>query len=328
MIVLKDPRFRSGKVENKKKTLLSKKHDYKGFSMTSLGENSNFLKIPSNVSDLNNSKIAVISAPYEATVSYGKGTAKGPKAIINASHYVEFYDEEFDNELCFKTGITTLKQIDFKKQKNLKALDLIYKNVKSLLDKDKFVVTLGGEHTICIAPIKAYFEKFPDLSILHFDAHSDLRESYENNKYSHASALARVCDFFPPQKLVQVGIRAQCIEESRFIKERGVNTFYAWEIRTGKYGSNWQKEIASKLGNSVYITFDIDYFDPSIMPSTGTPEPNGFYWNETLEIFREIRRQNKKIVGFDVVEFAPKNNIHHPDMLAAKLVYKMMNFAF
>jgi agmatinase len=296
--------------------------------MKILPENSNFLKIAKNYSNLDNSKFVIISAPYEVTVSYGKGTRNGPKAILDASHYVEFYDEEFDRELCFDSGIASLRPLDFKKLKNEKTLALIYNQVKNLLDMGKLAVTLGGEHTISIAPIRAHAEKYPNLTLLHFDAHSDLRVSYENNPFSHASAIARVCDFFPPENVVQVGIRAQCIKESKFIKEKKINTFYAWEIRTGKYGPNWQKEIVSKLGNEIYISFDVDYFDPSIMPSTGTPEPGGFYWDETMEIFREIRKQNKKIIGFDVVEFAPKKDLQHPDILVAKLVYKMMNFTF
>jgi len=295
--------------------------------MTILPEKSNFLMIPKEVSALDKSEIVVLSAPYEASVSFGKGTKNGPKAIVDSSHYVEFYDDEFDNELCFKTGIATVKQLDFKKLKDKKAVDFLYGKVKEVLDMDKFCVVLGGEHTISSAPIKAHFEKYKDLSVLHFDAHSDLRDSYHNNPYSHASVMARVCDFLDPKKLVQVGIRAQCIEESKFIKSKKVNTFYAWEIKTGKYGTTWQKEVAKKLTKNVYVSFDVDFFDPSIMPSTGTPEPNGFQWDETMQIFREMRKLGKKIVGFDVVELAPVKGVAHPDYLASKLTYKLMNFA-
>jgi agmatinase len=295
--------------------------------MIILPEKSNFLMIPKEVSDIDKSKIVILSAPYEASVSYGKGTRNGPKAIINSSHYVEFYDDEFDNELCFKKGIATVKELDFKKLKDKKAVDFLYKKVKEVLDMKKFCVVLGGEHTVSAAPIKAHWEYYNDLSVLHFDAHSDLRESYQNNPYSHASVMARVCEFLDPKKLVQVGIRAQCIEESQFIKSKKINTFYAWEIKTGKYGNSWQKEIAKKLTKNVYVSFDVDYFDPSIMPSTGTPEPNGFQWNETMQIFREMKKLGKNIVGFDVVELAPVKGVSHPDYLASKLTYKLMNFA-
>jgi agmatinase len=296
--------------------------------MNILSEKSNYLMIEKKYSNLKDSKIVVMSVPYEATVSYGKGTRRGPKAILEASHFVEFYDEEFNRELCFECGIAALQPTDLKNLKNEKAILKICKDIKKLIEMEKFVIVLGGEHTISIAPIKAHSEKYKDLSILHFDAHSDLRESYLNNPYSHASTFARICDFFQPNKIIQVGIRAQCIEESKFIKDRGINTFYAWEIRKGKYGVNWQREVVKKLSDIVYISFDVDYFDPSIMPSTGTPEPDGFDWSETIEIFRELRRQGKKIIGFDVVELAPIRGLIHPDMVTAKLVYKMMNFAF
>ncbi len=295
--------------------------------MIILPEKSNFLMIPKEISSLEKSQAVILSAPYEASVSYGKGTKKGPKTIINSSHFVEFYDDEFDNELCFEKGIATVKELDFGKLKNKAAMDFLYNKVKTVLNLKKFCVLLGGEHSISLAPIKAHHEVYENLSVLHFDAHSDLREKYHNNPYSHASVMARVCEFMDPKKIVQVGIRAQCVEESRFIKENKVNTFYATAIRTGKHGKNWQKEIAKKLTSNVYVTFDVDYFDPAIMPSTGTPEPNGFLWDETMQIFREMKKLGKNIVGFDVVELAPVKNVPHPDYLAAKLTYKLLNYA-
>lgn len=295
--------------------------------MIILPEKSNFLMIPKEISSLEKSQAVILSAPYEASVSYGKGTKKGPKAIINSSHFVEFYDDEFDNELCFEKGIATVKELDFGKLKNKAAMDFLYNKVKTVLNLKKFCIVLGGEHSISLAPIKAHHEVYKNLSVLHFDAHSDLREKYHNNPYSHASVMARVCEFLDPKKIVQVGIRAQCVEESRFIKENKINTFYATAIRTGKHGKNWQKEIAKKLTSNVYVTFDVDYFDPAIMPSTGTPEPNGFLWDETMQIFREMKKLGKNIVGFDVVELAPVKNVPHPDYLAAKLTYKLLNYA-
>ena len=166
------------------------------------------------------------------------------------------------------------------------------------------------------------------MSILHFDAHSDLRDSYEDSKYSHACFMARVIEFFPPEKVIQVGIRAQCIEEAQLIKEKGIKTFYASAIRRNLHGENWQKKVVDTLSDEIYITFDIDYFDPSIMPSTGTPEPDGFFYNETLEVFREINKQKKKIIGFDVVELAPIETLHHANLTTARLVYKLLNYAF
>ena len=296
--------------------------------MKTLGINKNFLAIEEQYSNLQDSAIAILPAPYEHSTSYGKGASLGPKAILKASAFVEFYDDEFQNELCFDKGIATVKPINFKKKIDDEALELIREKIDELIRMGKFVVTLGGEHTISIAPIQAHYKYYPSMNILHFDAHSDLRQSYEESIYSHACLMARVIEFFPPEKVIQVGIRAQCIEEAQLIKEKGLETFYASSIRRKLHGENWQKSVVDKLGNEIYITFDIDYFDPSLMPSTGTPEPDGFFYNETLEVFREIKRQGKKIIGFDVVELAPIKSLHHTNLTTARLVYKLLNFAF
>jgi agmatinase len=288
----------------------------------------NFLAIDDKFSNFEDSKVAILSVPYEHTVSYGKGAAEGPAGIIEASAFVEFYDDEFDNELCFDIGITTLEPLDLESHYDKEALDIISNQVSALIQKGKFVVTLGGEHTISTAPIEAHYKHYPDMCILHFDAHADLRESYEDTKYSHACFMKRVCEFFPPEKVTQVGIRALSIEESQFIREKKINTFYASAIRRGKYGTNWQDEVVKTLGENIYITFDIDFFDPSIMPATGTPEPDGFLYSETLDLLRMIRLEGKNIIGFDVVELAPMPEMHHPNLMAARLVYKLLNYAF
>lgn len=290
-----------------------------------LSPEKNFLAIDRKYSSFKNSKIAILSCPYEKTTSYGKGTAKGPKAIIEASHYVEFFDEETLKEVCFKEGITTMKPLQFNKLEGKKALDQIYWYVITLINSGKFVITLGGEHSISTAPIKAHFERFEDLSILHFDAHSDLRDEYEGSKYSHASFAARVSEF--TTKLTQVGIRAQCIEEYNFIRDKGINTFYAHQIRESGFDDALNGRIISTLDKNVYITFDVDYFDPSIMPSTGTPEPNGFYWHETMRFLKRLCNE-RNLVGFDVVELAPKKDNKFPDFLTAKLIYKILNYKF
>ena len=289
------------------------------------GIKKNFLAIEEKYSNYNNSLVAVLPVPYEQTTSFGKGTSKGPKAILDASHYVEFFDEELDRELCFEKGkgICALYPPEFKNKKGKKALNLIYKNVKQLIDDKKFVVTLGGEHSISTAPIRAHFDSYKDLSILHFDAHSDLRQEYEGSKYSHASFAARVAEF--TTSITQVGIRAQCKDECDFIKEKKINTFYAFEIRNGVYGNDWQIKVIDTLKENVYITFDVDYFDPSIMPSTGTPEPNGFFWDETMQLLKMLGVK-KKVVGFDVVELSPRKDFPFPDFLTAKLIYKMLNY--
>ncbi len=296
--------------------------------MKTLGKYKNFLAIEDEYSNLQDSQIVIVSAPYEHSTSYVKGASQGPDAILKASAFVEFYDDEFENELCFDKGIASIKPIKFKKKHVQEALELIRIQVDGLLRMGKFVVTLGGEHTISIAPIQAHYKYYPDMSILHFDAHSDLRDSYEDSKYSHACFMARVIEFYPPDNVVQVGIRAQCIEEAQIIKEKGIQTFYASAIRRNLHGDNWQKKVVDALSDEIYITFDVDYFDPSVIPSTGTPEPDGFLYNETLEIFREINKQEKRIIGFDVVELAPIESLHHSNLTTARLVYKLLNYAY
>ncbi|GAB1371635.1 agmatinase [Candidatus Kapaibacterium sp.] len=295
--------------------------------MNTIDINGNFLAIEEEFSNLENSLIVILSAPYEHTVSYGNGAGGGPAGILEASAYVEFYDDETDRELCFEKGIATIEPIDFGEKFDKDALEIIQQRVAKLLDKDKFVVTLGGEHTISTAPIAAHYNKYPEMCILHFDAHSDLRDSYLDNKYSHASFMARVAEFFPTNKIVQVGIRAQCKEESIFIKENNVKTFYASAIRRGIYGNDWQQKVVDSLGDIIYCTFDVDYFDPSIMAATGTPEPEGFLYSETIDIFRKIKKAGKKIIGLDVVELAPSEYHKHCDLTTARLIYKILNLS-
>jgi agmatinase len=287
----------------------------------------NFLAIEEEFSNFNTSKIVILPVPYEHTVSYGKGAGFGPQGILEASAYVEFYDDETDRELCFDVGIATLEAIEFDDIANKEALDLIESKVTEIISQDKFAVTLGGEHTISTAPIAAHFKKYPEMCILHFDAHSDLRDTYLDSKYSHASFMARVAEFFPTEKIVQVGIRAQCKEESIFIKEKGINTFYASAIRRGIHGTEWQQKVVDSLGAIIYCTFDVDYFDPSIMAATGTPEPEGFLYSETIDIFRKIKNSGKKIIGLDVVELAPNEHHSHCDLTTARLIYKILNLS-
>lgn len=292
--------------------------------MKTLNIKKNFLGIERKYSDYKNSLIAILPVPYEQTTSYGKGTSKGPDAILKASHFVEFFDEETQKELCFEKGITTIEPLNFKNDNYKTALNKNYKIVYNLLSDNKFVVTIGGEHTISISPIKAYLDFYnDDISILHFDAHSDLRDSYEGTRYSHACFMARILEF--TNNITQVGIRAQCKEEFELIKEKNINTFYSYKIKNGEYGNNWINKIINTLEEKVYITFDVDFLDPSIMPSTGTPEPLGFLYDETLQIMKSLS-EKRKVIGFDVVELAPKKGLEFPDFLTAKLIYKMLNY--
>jgi agmatinase len=293
-----------------------------------LGIQSNFLGTEKEYSSFETSKVVILPVPYEHTVSYGGGTKNGPKAILEASHYVEFFDEETGRQVHSELGIATLPPLNFSKKKDEEALESIYEKVNELLKQKKFVVTLGGEHTISQATIAAHAEKYPDLSVVQIDAHSDLRMEYQGSKFSHASVMARVCEFLDPTRLVQVGIRAQCIEEAEYIRQNKINTLYAHEIRNGKYTKllkYWDDYALERLTNHVYVTFDVDGFDPSIMPATGTPEPNGLFWHETMVFLKKLGKK-KNVVGCDVVEFAPMKHLHHPDLTTAKLVSKMINY--
>ena len=261
--------------------------------MKTLGIKQNFLGIEKEFSSFEKSKIAILPCGYEHTVSYGGGTANGPEAILSASHQVEFYDEEVNRELIKEIGVATLPSLNFSKKKNEKALQYIYNEAKNVLNENKFLLTLGGEHTISSALIQAHSEKFPNLFVVQFDAHSDLRMEYQGNKFSHACIMMRVCEFLNPKNIVQVGIRAQCVEEANFIREKKINTYYAHQIRLWKKKISWQEEIVNKLSENVYITFDVDGFDPSIMPSTGTPEPNGLQWQETMDLLFLIGKKKK-----------------------------------
>ncbi|MBN1447536.1 MAG: agmatinase [Bacteroidetes bacterium] len=295
--------------------------------MNILGKEKNFLGLEPEHSALDSAEIAIVSAPYEHTVSYGGGTGRGPEAILAASHFVEFWDEEFRCELAFEKGITTIAPLQFGSAVDEAALAMIEAQVGELMDKGKFVATLGGEHTISRATIKAHFDRIPGLTVLQIDAHSDLRESYEGSRWSHACVLSRVLEFLPPRQLVQAGIRAQCREEHARIEGDGIHTFYGWEIRQGVYGQSWKERVLDACGDAVYITFDIDGLDPSIMPSTGTPEPGGLLWDETVQLLKLIGK-HRRIVGCDLVELAPVEGNPGPDFLAAKLVSKMLNAAF
>lgn len=296
--------------------------------MKTLGIRSNFLAIESAHSRFDASRIVILPVPYERTVSYGGGTKHGPDGILKASHYVEFYDEETGREVFRELGIATLPPFATGRRKDRDFLAGLRTMTASLLEREKFVLTLGGEHTISQAPIAAFAARYPDLSVLQIDAHSDLRSEYRGSPYSHASVMARVCEIIPPRRLVQVGIRAQCIEEAVFIRERGVQTHYAHEIRNDAYtrgSKRWDDHAIDALTEHVYVSFDVDGLDPSIMPATGTPEPNGLFWDETMRLLRKLG-ERRRVVGCDIVELAPMKGLHHPDLTAAKLASKMINY--
>ena len=270
-----------------------------------------------------NEKVVVVPFGLEKTVSYGGGTKNGPKEIIKASHQVELYDEELNYEPHKKIGIKTLKpfKIDKNINKALKKISLINEN---LLKKKKFPLVLGGEHSITPGCIIPFTKKFKNICLLHFDAHADLRESYLGEKYSHASAIRRCLDY-KNVSLISFGIRNISEGEIPFLKKNSkrINIFWAkdkkkWNLNTFK------KMIKNK---TVYLTFDVDGFDSSIMPATGTPEPGGLFWNESLEIIK-IAAKNSNIVGADINELSPIKGFNSYNFLVAKLAYKILAYKF
>ena len=268
-------------------------------------------------------KVVVVPFGLEKTVSYGGGTKNGPKEIIKASHQVELYDEELNCEPYKKIGIKTLKP--FKIDRNIKiALNKMSKINQEILDKKLFPMTFGGEHSItpgCIAP---FTKKFKEICLLHFDAHADLRESYNGEKFSHASAIKRCLDY-PNVSVVSFGIRNISKSEITFLKKNSSRINIFWAKDKNKWNLNkFKKLIKNKI---VYLTFDVDGLDSSIMPATGTPEPGGLLWDETLNIIK-IAAKNSKIVGADINELSPIKGFNSYNFLVAKLAYKILSYKF
>lgn len=288
----------------------------------SLPAEHNFLGITEpEYCDYKQSRFVIQQVPYEHTSSYLAGSAKGPAAMIEASHFVEFYDEELDLESYKQGGIATIKAIDFNGKVDAGAIELIEKQTADLINDGKFVVSLGAEHTVTLGFVKAFLKKYPKLSVLQVDAHSDLRESYHGNKYSHASVMARIHDLAVP--LTQIGIRAQCREEADLIKRSdNIFTFYAHEIRNQP---DWMTEALQTVENDVYITIDADGFDPSVIPAVGTAEPRGLYWEETLTFLKKVIG-SRNVVGFDVVEIAPVAGNILSEYTCAKLIYRLIGY--
>lgn len=269
-------------------------------------------------------KAIIIPFGLENTVSYGHGTKNGPRAIIDASHSLEILDEQ-ELKPFSRCGIATLKQSPIPKQQ-VPAIELLAGQVRQVVADKKFPVVLGGEHSLSQGTIKGLSNHYKDFTVLHFDAHSDTRQSYYiGGQYSHAAVMSQVLTKFPVAKLVQVGIRSFSDQDGELAfreKNKGkIKTFWAWE----KFSpSAVVKAIPTK---NVFISFDVDVFDPGIMPSTGTPEPGGLPWWPVLEILKTVFSK-KNVIGADIVELAPMKNFHAPDFMVAKLVYKIIGYKF
>jgi len=280
-------------------------------------EQINFGYLPEEYSGAENAGIVVIPVAYDGTSTWMKGADEGPDAIVEASANMELYDIETDSEV-YKRGIFTEETIggDITTKE---MIDAVHDLVRYYLEAGKFAVVVGGEHSVSIGSIKAHAERYDKLTVLQLDAHADLREEYNGSKYNHACVMARAKEFCP---IVQVGVRSMSLQEKDSVEKSRM--FLADDIQNS---TDWIKKAVSKLSENVYITIDLDAFDPSVVPCTGTPEPGGLLWYEVLTFLKAVS-ESKNVVGFDVVELCPDSSNKAPDFLAAKLIYKLLSYKF
>lgn len=283
-----------------------------------------FLGLDEEAASWSGARVVILPVPWEATTSYGGGTRGGPRAILEASRYIELYDQELDAAPS-EVGVHTLPALELTREGPAEAMDELGAAYGRLVDAagGRFVVMLGGEHSVSSPAIRAWSERTGGrVSVLQMDAHADLRASYEGSEHSHASAMARVLDC---ADVVGVGIRALSSEEVEVAgAAEGVSLLYAEQMQDG---DAWMDRALEALGDPVYLTFDVDYFDPSLVPSTGTPEPGGGAWYPTLRFLRRVFAE-RTVLACDVVELAPVPGLHAPDFLVAKLVYKLIGYRF
>ena len=279
--------------------------------------NSTYAGIPEAYATSEKSKIVLIPVPYDGTSSWKKGADKGPEAFLDASENMELYDIETDSEV-YKQGIY-LSQPVTENSSPEAMVEAVTEKVKSYLNRNKFVTLFGGEHSISIGAIRAFSRHYENLTVVQIDAHADLRESYEGSKCNHACALYEANQ---TTNLIQVGIRSMDQSEKSVMNYD--NVFFAHEIESDDY---WIEQAVERMTDTVYITIDLDGFDPSLFPATGTPEPGGLFWYETLRFLREVFKE-KNVVGFDLVELCPSPALYASDFLAAKLYYKMLSYKY
>jgi agmatinase len=284
----------------------------------------NFLGLPREYSDPATSAVRILPVPYEATVSYLGGTKNGPQAIIDASRAIELYDTELDDEQ-YEIGVHTLPEVALTGEGPAQAMKELRTAYAKAAKPGTLTIMLGGEHSLSSPPIQEHVERLAKqkraLSVLQLDAHGDLRDTWEGTPFSHACVMRRVCE---DVKLVQVGIRAISTEEVALMKKRKkqITTIFAEELETT---DDWQDRAIGALGDDVYVTIDVDYFDPSLVPSTGTPEPGGGQWYPALQLLRRVFAE-RNVVAVDVVELAPIPGFAAPDFLVAKLIYKIIGY--
>lgn len=273
--------------------------------------------LPKQYSEFETSKVAIVPVPYDGTSTWIKGADKGPKALLDASANMEIYDIETDSEV-YKVGIYTDKPITEDSSPEA-MVEAVKARTLSLIDKGKFTVIIGGEHSVSIGTIQAHAQKYQNLTVLQIDAHTDLRDSYEGSKNNHACVMARAKELCP---IVQVGIRS--MDSGEKVSLDPARVFWAHKIVNC---DDWMDQAINLLTENVYLTIDLDGFDPSILPSTGTPEPGGLLWYPTLKFLRKVI-EKRNLVGFDIVELCPNTDDKASDFLAAKLLYKILTYKF
>ncbi len=280
-------------------------------------KNRTYAGIPEEYSKLETSKVVLIRVPYDETSTWQKGADRGPEAFLQASENMELYDIETNTEV-YKHGVYLSDYVSENASPE-KMVEAVHLEVKKYINKNKFVTIFGGEHSISIGTIRAFNECFNNLTVLHIDAHADLRKEYQGSKYNHACALYEANE---NTNLIQVGIRSMDVSETYVMNKDKV--FFAHDMAENEY---WMEDVLDQLTGNVFITFDLDALDPSIMPSTGTPEPGGLFYYETLTFLKKVFAE-KNVVGFDMVELCPNPQEKSSDFLAAKLYYKMLSYKF
>jgi agmatinase len=264
-------------------------------------------------------RIVVLPVPYDSTSEWRSGSRHGPQAIINASQYLELYDLELDREI-YKVGISTLARLEPVLSSPQDMIDKVYDVVKGLIQKEKFVVLLGGEHSLSLGAVRAFQEAFPTLSVLQLDAHADLRDEYLGTRYGQACIMRRILEVCP---ISQAGVRSLSWEERQFATQNKLKLFYMPELTSNPASVD---RIVDSLSEDVYVTIDVDVLDPCVMPAVGTPEPDGMSWRQILDILESVTL-HKHVVGFDLMEFCPGEGPHSCAFLLAKLAYKLIGCA-
>jgi len=285
----------------------------------------NYFALPPELSSPENSRVAIVPCPYEATVSYGGGTSRGPDAILTASHQVELFDDELWVEPA-SVGIQTLEPIimELQTEETEQPFKALEDAVAPLVEFNKFPIILGGEHSLTLGSVRACLGKYPDLSVLQIDAHADLRKSYDGNVYSHACISYHLYNTLPQPNITQVGIRNISKGEAEWMEAEQPNINIYWARQQDKWNFS---EIISTLSDNVYLTIDIDGLDGAIMPATGTPEPGGMTWYQVMDLVKQLCIR-KNVVAADIVEYAPIEGFHAPSFLVAKMLYKIIGYKF